>query len=632
MPTSTPGPPTPRSTSTALAHHRPSPVRRLLRSRRTGDRDHITTLGGLPALSLDALTSVAYGPEAAVVILAAAGADAVGAILPLNIVIAVLLATLVLSYRQVIAVHPDGGGSYAVAKRQFGPRTARLAAAGLVVDYVLTAAVSLATGAASLASAFPALNDHLLLTAMTALVLLTAVNLRGLADSARLLMPLTLLFILFVLAVIALGLARPAPVAEAGGPPTVAVTQGLGVLLLLKAFASGCTALSGVEAIANGVPAFRRPRVRTAQRTQVLLGVLLAVMLVGLGYLLARDHVVPRADVTVLAQLTAHSLGTGWPYYAANLTVALLLAAAANTSFGSLPILLALLAKDNRLPHVFGLRAARPVHRVGVLALAALTALLLAATGAVTDRLIPLFALGIFIGFTISQLGMVRHWSQRRPARWRRLILLNGTGAALTLTATAVLLVFKFTHGAWAVVLVVPLLMLLFARVQRYYAAVATTTGIGRIPEHPQAGQGLVIVPVGELSAVTAHTLARALTLGGTVIAVTVHTRPESAAALARQWRQWNPGVPLELLPSPHHALLTPLVQYVHQATARGHQVTVLLPEKLPGRHRDRLLQGRRSAVLAALLRRRTEAVVSTVPYHLGPTTHTQARSDGADP
>ncbi|WP_327063537.1 APC family permease [Kitasatospora purpeofusca] len=591
--------------------------RRMVRSRRLADRDHLTALGGLPALSLDALTSVAYGPEAAVVVLAVAGTGAIEGMLPLNIVIAVLLGTLVLSYRQVIAVHPDGGGSYAVAKREFGPRIGRLAAAGLVVDYVLTAAVSLATGAASLASAFPVLNGHLLPVALAALVLLAAVNLRGLAESARLLMPLTVLFVLFVLAVIAAGLLHPAPIGEVGGPPSVAVTQGLGVLLLLKAFASGCTAISGVEAIANGVPVFREPRVRTAQRTQVLLGVLLALTLTGLGYLLTRDRVVPRADVTVLAQLTAHSLGTGWLYYAANLTVTLLLAAAANTSFGALPVLLALLAKDDRMPHVFALRSARPVHRAGVLTLAALTALLLAATGAVTGRLIPLFALGIFIGFTISQLGMVRHWCRRRPAHWRRLSVLNGTGAVLTLTATGVLLVFKFTEGAWVVVVVVPLLMLLFTRVERYYAAVARATGIGRLPARPQAGRGLVIVPVGELSAVTSHALARALSLGGTVVAVNVHSQDATATTITRQWEEWNPGVPLEVLPSPHHSLLGPIVQYVQRATAAGHDVTVLLPEKLPRRHRDRLLQGRRSAVLAALLRRRTAAVVSTVPYHL---------------
>ncbi|BAJ26114.1 MULTISPECIES: APC family permease [Kitasatospora] len=591
---------------------------RVLRSRRSEDRAHLSALAGLPALSLDALTSVAYGPEAALTVLAAAGARAAGAMLPLTVAVALLLTTLVVSYRRIIATHPEGGGSYAVATSEFGPRTGLLAAAGLIVDYVLTAAVSLSTGAASLASAFPFLNDHLLLVSLLALAVLTAVNLRGLADSARLLMPATLLFVALVAAVAAVGVLRPVPAASVGGAPGVAVTQGLGLLLVLKAFAAGCTAISGVEAIANGVPAFRRPRVRTAQRAQLLLGALLTAMLVGLGYLMARDLIVPREGVTTLAQLTAHSFGTGWLYLLTNTTVAVMLAAAANTSFGALPVLLSLLAKDDRLPHVFALRSSRLVHQAGVLALAAMTALLLLATGAVTDRLIPLFALGIFIGFSISQLGMVRHWWRERGPRWRRLTALNGFGALLTLTATAVLLLFKFVQGAWAVVVVVPLLMLLCARVQRYYAAVAAATGTGRIPPRPAGGDALVVVPVGELSAVTAATLSRALSLSGDVVAVTVYSREVPARALQERWREWDPGVPLELLPSPRHSLLGPIVQYVQDAGAAGREVIVLLPEKLPRRRWERLLQGRRSAVLAALLRRRTGALVSTVPFHLG--------------
>nr|WP_237419009.1 hypothetical protein [Kitasatospora sp. SID7827] len=260
--------------------------------------------------------------------------------------------------------------------------------------------------------------------------------------------------------------------------------------------------------------------------------------------------------------------------------------------------------------------------------LAVLTALLLVVTGAVTERLIPLFALGIFIGFSVSQLGMVRYWYLARPARWRRLAVLNGTGAALTLVATAVLLVLKFTRGAWAVVLVVPLLMLLFARVERYYGAAAGAVGAGRVPPRPVPGRGLVVVPVGELSAVTAHVLARALTLGGDVVAVTVDVPGTAAPALARQWREWDPGVPLETLPGTHHALLEPIVRYVQRATAEGRDVTVLVPRKLTRRHRERLLQGGRPAVLAALLRRRTDAVVSTVPYHLD----TAARPRAARP
>ncbi|MER5687314.1 APC family permease [Streptomyces sp. NPDC002205] len=412
-----------------------------------GERHHLTSLEGLAALSLDALSSVAYGPEAIVLVLIAAGTGALTATLPVTLVIAALLAVLVVSYGQVIAVHPDGGGAYAVAKNDLGPRTSYLAAASLVVDYVLTVTVSLAAGAASLASAFPSLGSHLLEICLVGLALLTAVNLRGVAESARVLMLPTGLFIVSILGIIALGLLRSHPAAVVGTAQPVHGTEALGVLLLLKAFSSGCSALTGVEAIANGVPAFREPRVKRAQRTELMLGALLGLMLIGLAVLIRRDHVAPRGGVTVLAQLTAGSYGTGWPYYTTNLIVTLALAFAANTSFGGLPVLMSLLARDHRLPHLFGLRRERPVYRWGVVALALLAALLLIAVNADTHRMIPLFAIGVFIGFTISQVGLVRHWARERPSGWVRRAVLNGVGAILTTVAGIVLLATKFLEG-----------------------------------------------------------------------------------------------------------------------------------------------------------------------------------------
>lgn len=324
-----------------------------------GDKYRLTSIEGLAALSLDALSSVAYGPEAIVLVLVAAGTGALTATLPVTLVIAALLAVLVVSYGQVIAVHPDGGGAYAVAKKDLGPTTSLLAAASLVVDYVLTVTVSLAAGAASLASAFPSLGSHLLAICLIGLALLTAVNLRGVAESARVLMLPTALFVVSILGIVVLGLLRGHPVAVVGTAHPVHATEALGILLLLKAFSSGCSALTGVEAIANGVPSFRDPRVKRAQRTELMLGALLGVMLLGMALLIQRDRVAPRGGVTVLAQLTAGAYGTGWPYYATNLVVTLALALAANTSFGGLPVLMSLLARDHRLPHFFGLRAER---------------------------------------------------------------------------------------------------------------------------------------------------------------------------------------------------------------------------------------------------------------------------------
>ncbi|MBD0735999.1 APC family permease [Streptomyces sp. CBMA29] len=582
-----------------------------------GDKQHLTSIEGLAALSLDALSSVAYGPEAIVLVLIAAGSGALSATLPVTLVIAGLLAVLVVSYGQVIAVHPDGGGAYAVAKKDLGQGISLLAAASLVVDYVLTVAVSLAAGAASLASSYPSLAPHLLPVCLLGLAVLTAVNLRGVAESARVLMLPTALFIASVLGIIVFGLVRSHPVAVVGTPQPVHITETLGLLLLLKAFSAGCSSLTGVEAIANGVPAFRDPRVGRAQRTELMLGGLLGLMLVGLAVLIRRDHVAPRGDVTVLAQLTAGSFGTGWPYDATNLIVTLALALAANTSFGGLPVLMSLLARDHRLPHLFGLRTERPVYRWGVVALALLAALLLIAVDADTHRMLPLFAIGVFIGFTISQIGLVRHWRGARPRGWRQRAMLNGFGAVLTAVAAVVLLADKFLAGAWVVVVTVPLLMLLFARIQRYYTEVGKELGLGEVPPPVRRTVSLVIVPVGEVSRLTQQALTAALNLGTDAVAVAVQGDPDKARALRESWDRWNPGVRLDIVESPHRSLVQPIISYVEREVAKGRHVCVLIPEVVPRHRRYQILQNQRGLLLASALRARTDVVVCTIPYRL---------------
>ncbi|MER5408672.1 APC family permease [Streptomyces sp. NPDC002769] len=582
-----------------------------------GDKYRLTSIEGLAALSLDALSSVAYGPEAIVLVLVAAGTGALTATLPVTLVIAALLAVLVVSYGQVIAVHPDGGGAYAVAKKDLGPTTSLLAAASLVVDYVLTVTVSLAAGAASLASAFPSLGSHLLAICLIGLALLTAVNLRGVAESARVLMLPTALFVVSILGIVVLGLLRGHPVAVVGTAHPVHATEALGILLLLKAFSSGCSALTGVEAIANGVPSFRDPRVKRAQRTELMLGALLGVMLIGMALLIQRDRVAPRGGVTVLAQLTAGAYGTGWPYYATNVVVTLALALAANTSFGGLPVLMSLLARDHRLPHFFGLRAERPVYRWGVVSLALLAALLLIAVDADTHRMIPLFAIGVFIGFSISQIGLVRHWAGERPRGWLRHAALNGIGAVLTVVAGIVLLATKFLEGAWVVVVTIPLLMLLFSRIQRYYTEAGRELGLGEIPPPLSVADSLVIVPVSEVSRLTRHGLQAALSLGHEVVAVAVYGDPAKVRTLRASWERWNPGVRLDVIDSPQRSLVEPIVEYVRRAAEGGRQIAVLIPEVEPLHRRYQILQNQRGLLLATVLRARTDVVVCVVPYRL---------------
>ncbi|MFI6153322.1 APC family permease [Kitasatospora sp. NPDC051170] len=580
------------------------------------ERHRLSVFGGLAALSLDAMASVAYGPESIVLVLAAAGAYGLGFTLPVTVGIAVLLAVLVASYRQVIAAFPDGGGSYAVAKAHLGRRTALTAAASLVIDYVLNVAVSVTAGVAALTSAYPGLYGDRVWLCLGVLALVTAVNLRGIAESARWFMAPTAVFVLSILAIIVVGLFRDAPASTeaAAGHASVLAENAttVGALLLLKAFAAGCSALTGVEAVANAVPSFRAPRVRRAQQTEVALGVLLGVMLIGLAVLIGRFHLQPVEGVTVLAQLADASLGHGAGFYVVQFATVVLLGLAANTSFGGLPVLLDLLARDNHLPHVFALRADRQVYRYGVLFLAAVSAALLVGSGGDVNSLVPLFSIGVFVGFTICQVGMVRHWYRERPDGWRWKALLNGFGALLTGVATVVVTGTKFTEGAWGIVVALPLLVLLFEAVHRSYARIGERLELGRVPGAVTRQRSLVVVPVTAITRLTRDGLSAALSLGDEVLAVTVVHESAQAEALRRDWELWQPGVPLVEIPDGHRRLGEPIADFVNEL-GREHvydRLTVLIPEVEPAHWWQRALQNRRGAVIDRALRRKTDAVV----------------------
>ncbi len=587
---------------------------------KTAGKGEISSFEGIAALSLDALSSVAYGPEAMLVVLATAGAGALAKIEPITLVIVLLLVILVLSYRQVIEAYPDGGGCYAVSKANLGARASHLAAASLVVDYTLTVAVSIAAGVAALVSAFPSLAPHSLLISLAVLGLLTAVNMRGIAASAKAFVLPTAVFVLGIYVVIVSGMLRSHPAANAGIHPAVIpkVAATVGVLLLLKAFAAGCSALTGVEAIANDVPVFREPRAKRAMRTEVILGALLGTMLLGLAFLTVRFHIAPSSRQTVLSQITAASVGRNPIYYVVDLATTVILALAANTSFGGFPVLASLLARDNLVPHVFGLRGDRPVFRYGVAILAVLAGVLLVAVGANTESLIPLYAIGVFTGFTLSQGGLVKHWWQQRPNRWWARAGLNGTGAVMTAVATAIFLVSKFTSGAWVVVIAIPALMLLFARIERYYDKVGAALGLGKIPGRPRGGKGIVIVPVARLSRMTEFALDTALALSDEVVAVSIQFDNEKAAALKADWERWDPGVELDIVHSPNRSITVPMLEYLETPKIRQcHQVLVLIPEIEPSKWRHRVLQNQRDVILANVLRRRTDVIVARLPFRL---------------
>ncbi|MGH3295074.1 MAG: APC family permease [Trebonia sp.] len=586
----------------------------------SGDREseRLTALGGLAALSLDALSSVAYGPEAILVVLVTAGTAALRYSLPVTGAIVVLLAALIFSYRQVIEAFPNGGGAYAVSQRHLGRNPSLVAAASLIIDYVLNAAVGVSAGVEALTAAFPALYGARVWICLGVLALITAANMWGIAEAARIFMVPTIAFIAAIFLVIIVGLSRAHP-AVAMSTAMPQATDTVGVLLVLKAFASGCSALTGVEAIANSVPQFRLPRARRAQHTEVALGFILGLMLLGLGELIRRWHTLPEPGTTVLAQLTSGAIGHGVLFYVIQLITLVLLALAANTSFGGLPVLLGLLARDNFLPHVFGLRADRRVFRYGVGFLAVAAALLLIVSRGDTQALVPVFAVGVFVGFTLSQVGMVRHWYATRGPGFRRKAVINGVGAALTLAATAIELVSKFVEGAWLVALLIPLLVLLFLFFARTYDRIGAELGIGQMPPALPTRASLVVVPVSGISRLTAEGVSTALSLGDEVIAVTVVYTDEDDdqsdvpdAGFRAEWESWQPGVPLLTLHSAHRSLAKPIIRYLRSVEAddRYYRLVVLIPEVEPSTPWEWILHNQRGIILERAIRRDTTNVV----------------------
>jgi amino acid transporter len=582
------------------------------------ESERLTALGGLAALSLDALSSVAYGPEAILVVLVTAGTAALRYSLPVTVAIVVLLAALIFSYRQVIEAFPNGGGAYAVSQRHLGRVPSLVAAASLIVDYVLNAAVGVSAGVEALTAAFPSLYGARVWICLAVLALITAANMWGIAEAARIFMVPTIAFIAAIFLVIIVGLTRAHPdVALSHAMPQA--TDTVGVLLVLKAFASGCSALTGVEAIANSVPQFRLPRARRAQHTEVALGVILGLMLLGLGELIRRWGALPQPGTTVLAQLTSGAIGHGVLFYIIQLITLVLLALAANTSFGGLPVLAGLLARDNFLPHVFGLRADRRVFRYGVGFLAVAAALLLIVAQGNTQALVPVFAVGVFVGFTLSQVGMVRHWYATRGPGFRRKAVINGVGAVLTFAATAIELVSKFLEGAWLVALVIPLLVLLFLFIAKTYDRIGVELGIGKVPPPLATRASLVVVPVSGISRLTAEGVSVALSLGDDVIAVTVVYTDEADnpddvpdVDFRAEWEAWQPGVPLLTLRSGHRSLAKPIVHYLHSVEAddRYYRLVVLIPEVEPSKPWEWILHNQRGIILERAIRRGTSNVI----------------------
>ncbi len=396
--------------------------------------------------------------------------------------------------------------------------------------------------------------------------------------------------------------------------------EAVSVLLILKAFSAGCSALTGVEAIANGVPLFKQPRAQRAKRTEVLLGVILGLMLLGLAVLAVRWHVGPRSGQTVLSQIMALSVGRGWAYYIVSLDITVVLALAANTSFGGLPVLASLLARDDYLPHLFSLRGDRQVFSNGIWVLAIMSGALLIAVNGDTNTLIPLFAIGVFTGFTLAQTGLVVHWRRNRPRHWQFKAAINGLGALVTATATVIFLLTKFVNGAWVVVIAVPMFIYLFTRIHRYYQRTSAALGIGKIPPPPPPSRhSFVVVPIVTISSLTSYAIGEALSLSDDVVAVHVvleysEDNEPHIEKLEQRWKEWHPGVPLHVLRTEYASVVEPIVDYIdHICATRKEEVVVLIPVAIPAKLRYTILHNHMDLVLSNALSNKPGVVVARI-------------------
>ena len=614
--------------------------RRLASSEEDGQR--IGPLSGVAVLGLDALSSAAYGPEAALTLLLPLGAAGIAHLLPITALIVGILFLVYLSYRQTIRAYPNGGGSYTVVKENLGQRWALLAGAALALDYILNVAVGISAGVGALVSAVPSLQAHSLGLCLAILVFLTLVNLRGTRESGLTFLLPTYLFVGTLLAVLGIGCVRAAmtgghPVPVVAPPSLGAPTEVLGLWLLVRAFASGCTAMTGVEAVSNGVPVFRAPTIVNANRALSSIIALLVVLLGGVAFLssaygIGATDPASAGYQSVLSQLTGAVLGRGVPYYVTMGSVVAVLALSANTSFADFPRLCRVIALDRFLPDAFAIRGRRLIFSYGVVALSLFAGVLLVAFDGTTDRLIPLFAIGAFLAFTLSQAGMVQHWRRVGGSGKHGALLVNGVGAVATGLTLVIVVVSKFVDGAWIAVLVIPLLVILFGRVHAHYLAVADEVA----DEAPLALgpviKPIVIIPVQSWNKLASRGLRFALELSPDVRALHVLREDSHICELTGVWEELvgapsrAAGLPvprLVLRTSTYRQFFTPFVDYIERTRDENpdRDIVVVVPDLVVSRWYHALLHNNRGSMLRALLRLRggPRVVVVNLPYHLTP-------------
>jgi len=593
------------------------------------ESERLTKTTALAVLSSDAISSVAYATDEVLYVLAPLGFAALGYIFPISAVIVGLLALVALSYRQTVFAYPHGGGSFTVAYENLGVLPGLIAAAALLTDYILTVSVSISSGVAAITSAYPNLVPHTVPLCVSAIIVLMLVNLRGVRESGAAFSVPTYAFIVAMLALITVGswdvlfghagaaasaAAPPAPATPASFPTGFAFT-----FLLLRAFSGGCVAMTGTEAISNGVGAFKAPSPRNAAITLGWMATILGVFFLGNSFLAQRFHILPVEGQTVLSQLGHHVFGGGFMYFALQYSTFAVLVLAANTSFADFPRLGSILANQRYLPRQLSARGDRLAFSNGIVALAVVAILLVWAFGGDTTALIPLYAIGVFVCFTLSQAGMVRHWIVLKEKGWRWKAVLNGVGAVATGVVAIIQVWTKFTHGAWIVVVIIPLFILLLKAIKRHYVRFAAEIELdGRtemVPLHH-----VVVVPVSGVHKAVANALIYAMAISDDVRAVYVEVEPDKTVELQKAWEAWDTGIDLTVVRSPYRSLIRPLVDYVSEIerAGPGDLVTVVVPEIVPKYWWEHLLHNKTALYIRTAFMFRPRIVVTGVAFHLG--------------
>ncbi len=602
----------------------------------------------LGVLSPDALSSVAYGPEAMMAILVLAGASELKLSLPIGAALAVLMLSVGLGYRQVVRAYPHGGGSYIVASDNLGRQWGLLAAAGLIVDYILTVAVSVAAGVAAVTSAIPSVASATVPIGLVVIALLVAGNLRGVREAGAAFAAPTYLFVAAIALIVIAGLIKAASRGFHPVPPAPhRATEALGVLLVLRAFASGATAMTGIEVISNAVSVFHPPEAKHARQTLSVMIVLLVSMFVGVVLVAHFDGASPGGGQTVLSQIAHRSVGSGIAYGFVQVATTLVLLVAANSAFNGFPRLLYFIARDGFAPRVFLRMGDRLAFTNGILVLAVPAALIYAAFGGQTSPLIPLFAIGVFLAFTLAQSGMVAHWWHHRERRWRTALATNLLGAVLSGLVVLIAALTKFTQGAWVVIVLVPLIVLGCRRVHDHYErarqalmpqpeteaetgpvrlapqrlASVVSAHLAEAQDNPSDVHSFAVVPVAALDLAALHALAYAVSLGQPVLAVHVSPTEEEAERFQNAWQAWGDHLPLKVVVSPYRATVAPLANYI--ATLHSQRpdltLTLIVPEIIVARRWQRILHNRIAARLRASLIDDEGIITTTVPFHLPP-------------